>query len=298
MFKNRGSILFVGCLLLVGSLTGCGDITSNSEYYYNPSFTQSGKIVFIKGLQSTNKNVMGSQTGSSYTESLMNMTAAGAAETFLLDVTGNPPYAMTCSPTGEYAAYGDNLRNGLFEKIVVLNIGSGSGLARIELTFVPGVSSFDWSSDGTKLVYSTSTEVRITNLDGTGDALVTAESAISAVAWKAGNRIAFVHGATNKVLSLVYPANGNRQDLAVAASVDMPQISSANTNEVFGVAGGKYCSVDVSAGTPATTEVLANFKGALPRISPAGDTVVYSKIGESSGIYLLNIAGKTETKIK
>ncbi len=303
MFKNSrlviGICLLLGICVLEFTLVGCGETTDNSNYYYNPSFTQAGKVIFIKGLQSTNKNWIGSQTGSKYTESLMTMeAAAGAGEHFLMDVTGNPPYAMTCSPTGTLVAFGNNLRNGLFEKIVIENIGTSGGLGRTELDFIPGVTSFDWSADGTKLVYATSSEVRTIKLDGTADTLVTAESAIGAVAWKYGNRIAFVHGTTAKVLSLINPTGTNRTDLSAAASVDLPQISSANTNEVFGIAGGSLCSVDVSAGTPATTVVLANCKGALPRIAPAGDKIVYSKITEQSGIYVVNIAAKTETKLK
>jgi len=129
---------------------------------------------------------------------------------------------------------------------------------------------------------------------------VTAESNIESVSWKYGNRIAFVHTSSgSKILSLIY-LDGTRVDLAASASVDVPQVSSANTFEVYGISGGSYCSVDTSAGTPATTEVYANFKGALPRISAAADKVVYDKVGEESGIYVLDLSvtPKVETKIK
>lgn len=290
-------LVVVGCLLLVGSLTGCGERSESSTYYYSPSFTKAGNIIFIKGLQSTTKDMIGSQIGSSYTESLMQMSAAGASETLLFDVTGAPPYSMTCSPTGEYVAYGDELRNNLFNKIVIRNISTSmhSGLDRSELVFPDGVVSFDWSNDGLRIVYCTTAEVRTVKVDGSADTLVVAATDLTAVAWKYGTRIAFTH---NLILSLVNSDGSGQVDLSAAASVDKAQISPANTNEVYGISGSSLCSVEVSAGTPATVEVMANFKGDLPRLSADGLKVVYSKTGETTGIYRLDIATKAETKIK
>jgi len=192
------------------------------------------------------------------------------------------------------------LRSGKFEEIVVRYIGAGVPPDFNKITIRrDGLKSFDWSNDGNSIVYCTTTEVHTMNLSGGNDTRVTAESDISFVSWKYGSRIAFVHGpATQEILSLIYPDKSGQVDLAIAASVDLPQISSSNTNEVYGLAGGSYCKVDVSIGTPVTTEVKANFSGALPRLSPTADKVVYSKSGESTGIYLLDVAGGTETKVK
>jgi len=85
-------------------------------------------------------------------------------------------------------------------------------------------------------------------------------------------------------------------DLAAASSVDKPQISSSNTNEVFGVVGSSYVKVNVNTGI--STEVVSSFSGETPYLSPNADKVVYSKSGESSGIYYMDVATGTETKIK
>jgi len=293
--------LLIGALFsLALVIIGCGVTTQNSTYYYHPSWTSGGNIIFIKGLQSVDKNFVGSQTGSNYTESLMTMSTAGAGETFLFDMTGAPPIAMTTSPTGEYVAYGDDLRKGLFGKIVILNIGAGShsGLNKVELAFPSGVAAFDWSSDGTKLAYCTTSEVHTIKVDGSADTLVTAEADISFVSWKYGNQIAFVHTAGgSKLLSLIVPG-GARTDMAAGASVDKPQISAISNNIIYGIGGSSYCSVDISLGTPATTEVLPAFRGDLPRLSPDATKAVYSKVGEQSGIYLLDVNTKVETQIK
>ena len=288
----RSFIIVSGLLLVVSLMSGCGERIESTSYYYSPTWTRGGSIVFIYGLQ----------TGSTYTETVKSMNTAGESGSVSFDVTGAPPYYMSCSPAADYVAYLDGLNSGLFSKIVIRNISATSphtGLEKTELSFSPGIKSFDWSSDGTRFVYCTTREVHTILITGTGDTLVTPESNLSFVAWKYGNRIAYVHSSeADTILSLIYPDTTGQINLAVAASVDIPSISSLNTNEVYGIAGGSYCKVDVSAGTPATTEVLASFTGVVPRLSADAATVVYKKTGESSGIYTLTIATPTQTKIK
>jgi hypothetical protein len=301
MSKNRkflvGALLTVGVCTLAFILASCGERQDTTKYYYSPSWLRDGGVVFTSGLQSIRKDAIGTQLGSSYTESVSTVDATGAGETFLFDVTGAPPYSASCSPAADYLAYLDDLRSNLFHRIVVRNIAGGahSGLDQVELAFNPGIRSFDWAPDGQRLVYCTTGEVRTIKRDGSGDTLVIAANDLSFVTWKYADRIAFVHGG---ILSLIYSDGSGQLDLAAAASVDKPQISSANTSEVYGLAGGSYCKVNVDAGTPATSEILAACKGDLPRLSPAADKAIYSKLGEQTGIYALDLTAKTETKIK
>ena len=301
MFKNW-KLGFV-ILILGFVVAGCGERTENTSYYYGPAWTNGGKVIFTKTLQSTRKDFINSQLGTSYTDSVMTMTAAGTDEAFLFDVTGAPPYQMSNSPANDYIAYLGNLENGLFGKIIIRNIASGahSGLEKVELIFPSGIKSFDWSDDGKKLVYCTSQEIHTIKIDGTGDSTVTAEANLEFVSWKYSSKIAFVYiSGANKILSLINENGTGRNDLSVSASVDKPQISSADTDVIYGIAGGSYCSVDVSATTPATTEVYASFRGEIPRLSPDASKVAYSKTGEQSGVYVLDLSvtPKTETKVK
>ena len=300
-----GSFLGVILILMAAALTGCGTRSESTYYYYSPTWTVDGNLLFVKGLQVVNKDVVGTQTGSAFTETLSLMTAAGASEAPLYDVTGAPPYAMTCAPAGTYAAYATQVSGGLYGNIIIQNISTGThtGLDRVELKFVPGILSFDWSGDAKKLVYCTATEIHTLNLDGTGDtAVLTGQTALTFVSWKYGTRIAYTHTDTNgkTVLSFVKADGTGQVDLAAAASVDRPQISAVNANLVYGLGGGgAYCSVDSSLGAAATTtEVAAAFKGQLPRLNPAGNKVTYSKAGEQSGIYLLDLTTGLETKVK
>ncbi|MBN3033432.1 MAG: hypothetical protein JW873_04990 [Candidatus Saganbacteria bacterium] len=296
--------LVIGSLLLLAAagLSGCGNRTESTYFYYRPSFTAGGDIIFVKGLQTVDKDVLGSQTGTRYTENLATMTAAGASETALLDVTATSAYGLTCAPVGSYVAYSTELSGGLYGNVIIQNISTSThtGLDRVELKFVPGIVAFDWSSDAKKIVYCTATEVHTVNLDGTGDTTVAGGlTGASFVSWKFGTRIAYVHTVGGEtILSLTDGATTT--NLAAAASVDLPQISSVNANIVYGIAGGSYCSVDTGAGTPATTEVMASFHGAVPRIgmAAAASKVVYSKVGEQSGIYTLDLTAKTESQIK
>lgn len=298
-------LLVVSCLLLVVSLiAGCGERTESTRYYYSPSWTRDAKIIFIGATESVRKDILNSQLGSSSTQYVLTIYPTGTGESSsLFDVTDTTPYAMSCSPTTEsaYVAYLDDLRSGLYRKIIIRNIAAGqhSGLEKVELVFSPGIKSFDWSNDGIKLVYCTTREVRTVDIDGTNDALVTAEANLEFVTWKYGSRIAFVRSSgSSKLLSLINSDGSGRIDLQANESVDLPQISAANTNIVYGIAGGSFCSVEATAGSPSTTEVKASFTGELPRLSPDASMVAYSKSGEDSGIYILYTATGTGETVK
>ncbi|MCU0641165.1 MAG: hypothetical protein MUC35_03635 [Candidatus Margulisbacteria bacterium] len=288
----------VGFIGLSTMLSGCGERTENSLYYYNPSWLRGGDVVLIKGLQSVRKDVIGTQLGSAYTETLITMDATGANEGVILDVTGNPPYGLSAAPAGDYLVYLDGLRNGLFSKAVILNIAAGThqGLNKIEMVFNPGIKAIDWTNVAGKLVYCTTREIRTITLDGT-DTLVATVADLSFVTWKNGTKLAYVHTVGGvDVLSLTDGVTTT--DLPAAAFVDKPQISAANTAMIYGLSGSSYCSVDTSVGSPATTEVLASCKADLPRLNQAGDKVVYDRAGEQTGIYILDLTTKAETKIK
>jgi len=292
-----GLLGFIGLSTLIA---GCGERQESTLYYYGPSWTRAGNVLVIKGLQTVRKDAIGTQLGSAYTETLITMDAAGANETVLLDVTDHPPYLMSAAPAGDYLVYLDGLHGVLFSKAVIVNIAAGghTGLNKVELSFDPGIRAVDWSNDG-RLVYCTTQEVRIIKIDGTGDTLVTAEANLSFVAWKNWARIAFVHtSGAETLLSLIQADGTGRIDLPAVGSVDKPQIDPNNNNIVWGLSGASYCSTNVSALAPATAETFANCKADLPRLNLAGDKVVYGRTGEQTGIYLLDLTAKTETKIK
>jgi hypothetical protein len=299
------TLLGFGILILGFVLSGCGGTISNNLFYGNSSWTVDGNIICLKVLESTSKDLFGSQTGQTITDGITVMSAAGTGETTKFDVTSDLPYSMTCAPTTattQYVAYlnGLDAPTQLFGGILVRSLSSGQKLNTVQLNFTPGIRSCDWSNTGSQLVYCTATEVHIVNLDGTGDtAVVTGLTNAVFVAWKYGTKIAYVHTVGgNTILSLVNANGTGNVNMAANASVEKPQISSANTNLIYGISGSSYCSVDVSAGTPTTTEVVANFKGALPRINATGDKVTYSKTTEDTGIYVLDLGTKVETKIK
>ncbi|MFA6430836.1 MAG: hypothetical protein WCV91_00410 [Candidatus Margulisiibacteriota bacterium] len=302
MKRFKALIAVCGLLFAVCFLVGCGERVENTSYYYSPSLTRDGQIIYIYGLQSVKKDVIGTQISSTYTESVGTTSQAGSGFAFLFEVTGAPAYYMSCSPVNDYVAYLDGLSNGVFSRIVVRNISATSphtGLEQAQLIFSPGVVSFDWSNTATQFVYCTSNEVHTINIDGTNDTRILTQENLQFVTWKFGAKIIFVYTSGTDTLMGSMNADGTgRLNFAAGATVAKPQITRTNTNLIYGISGGSFCSVDISVGAPATTEVLANYKGSVPRLAYDADVVVYSKTGEQSGIYLLNIAAKTETKIK
>jgi len=296
-------LMVVSCLLLVvGLLASCGVRTETSYYYYWPTWARDGKVLFVGNRQSTDRDTLGSQLGSESVEYVQTIYPTGTGESAsIFETTGNPPYAMTCSPAGDFVAYGNDLRLGLYRTLVIRGIGSGGGLSRIEHSFSAGIKSFDWSNDGLSVVYCTTAEVRTMEIDGSNDALVTAEANIEFVSWKYGGRIAFVHASgSNKLLTLINSDGSGRTDLVAASSVEIPQISPTNTNEVYGVVGDSYKKVNVNT-TTRTDVVALGFEGELPRLAPDGLQLTYNKTGEATGIYVLDdvtSATPTETEIK
>jgi len=297
---------FVGLLLglmVIGVVAGgCGERTETTRYYYSPSWTKDAEIILIGGTQSVDKDILGGQLGSSYTEYVFTIYPSGTGESAaLFDVTDAPPYAMSCSPNRDYVAYLGELRSGEYGKIFIRSISTEAftGMKELELTFYPKIKSFDWSDDGNQIVYCTTNEVKVrdwNDFNGATEQVVTAEANLEFVSWMYGNRIAFVYtSGGNKRLSLINPASKARTDLSAAVALDAPQISPSDTNTVYGIAGAKYVSVNTN--TEVSLEVASSFTGLLPRISPDGDMITYSKSGEDSGVYIMYTASGTEETV-
>ncbi|PIS28799.1 hypothetical protein COT42_06975 [Candidatus Saganbacteria bacterium CG08_land_8_20_14_0_20_45_16] len=299
-YRGRAFVFCFLVLLFGAVLAGCGVQTSTHYYYYSPSWARDGKLIYLGATESVNRDILGGQLSSNYAEYTMTIYPSGTGESgALFDTTSARPYEMTCSPTTDYVAYGDSLRSGLYRRVVLRNIAAGThtGLEQLELAFSPGIKSFDWSNDGIKLVYCTSTEIHTVDINGDNDTLVVADSNLEFVAWKYGGRIAFVRtSGADKILSLIYADGSGRTDLAAASSVDLPQISSTNTDEVYGVVGSTYKKVVVSSRV--RSDLIASFTGEFPRLSPDTTLLTYSKSTETTGIYLYDLSAGTETQVK
>lgn len=297
-----GYLLVIGIwALVITALSGCGEIQTNNRYFYSPAWTRGGQVIFVAALETIGKDIFGSRLSYSYNEYVQTIYPSGTGESAVLfNVTGDPAYQMSCSPTADYVAYLGSLDAGLYGKITIRNIAAGqhTGLEVAQLKFSPGISSFDWSSDGTKIVYAQGNDIRMRNWNdftSATDVLVATVTGLSSLSWQSGNRIAY---ATSSVTSLIYSDGSGQLNLPAAAFVSVPQVLLTNTQEVFGVSGTTFCSVDASVPSPTTTVVASSFSGVLPRLSPDGNTAVYSKSGETTGVYLLNLATGAETKLK
>ena len=169
--------LFLGCLLLlvaVAGLIGCGIRTENTYYFTAQKNDTSGDIIFIKGLQTS--AIVLSLTNRLFIHGERHDDGRGAGhETFWFDVTGRTPHAMSCAPTGtEYVALSGpaGRRHRLIRQgchpANMHPAAPAPGLEKTELVFSPGIKSFDWSSDATRIVYCTTPEVRTIKLGARG----------------------------------------------------------------------------------------------------------------------------------
>jgi dipeptidyl aminopeptidase/acylaminoacyl peptidase len=291
----------VGLLLAIGLLSSCGLRTDTNRYYYSPTWTRNSQILHIVTTQTVDKDIFGSQLDSDSKDFAQTIYPTGTGESpALFETTGSLPSLLTCSPNSDYVAYADDLISGLYRKIVIRNISLDvhSGVEVLELAFNPGIKSFDWSNDGTRLVYCTSDEIRIISLEGE-DTLVLAQDNLVSVSWKYGSRIAFIYASgSDRLLSLVNPDGSGRLDLSADASVNYPQISAVNTSLVYGINQGNLARVDVDAVSPTIQVFGSGFPGDRVRLSPDATTLTYSKAGEKSGIYIMDIASGVETRVR
>ena len=295
-------IFWFACLLLVVALlSSCGLRTDTNRYYYSPTWTRDSQILHIVTTQTVDKDIFGSQLDSDSTDFVQTISLSGTGESpALFETTGTLPSLLNCSPNSDYVAYADDLISGLYRKIVIQNISLDvhSGIEHLELAFNPGIVSFDWSNSGTSLVYCTPDEIRLIDLEG-ADTLVLAQDNLVHVSWKYGSRIAFVYASgSDDLLSMINPDGSGRLDMTASASVNYPQISAADTSFVYGIYQGDLARVDVDAVAPTLQVFGSDFPGDRVRLSPDATTVTYSKAGETSGIYIMDIASGVETQVR
>ncbi|OGC13707.1 hypothetical protein A3D23_03215 [candidate division WOR-1 bacterium RIFCSPHIGHO2_02_FULL_53_26] len=211
---------------------------------------------------------------------------SGTGEVNLFEV--GTLYETTCSPTGELIAGISPYYNGVVNPILVYDYQGN-------LTMVPNTSnvdSLDWSPDATKLVYSSSGNLYVIKRDGTGKTQIATSA--EAVAWRAGERIAYSFADSES--SKVYVINSDGTSKEVIASVgSKPQITQ-NNRVIYGGYGVQVESVNIDG---SDKQVLFSDDTAVSfsKLSFDNSKLCGGIIGDS-GIWLINIDGTGKIKIR
>lgn len=290
---------FVIPVLLLLTIVGCSLRNETTNYYYNPAFTRDGKVLFVTERHSSDKDALGSQVASSNAEYLTTIYPAGTGEsTSLLDVTDLTPGPLNCSPTGEYVGFLYELRSGAYGKLGIYSISAEAGpwFAERTVTFPLRIKSFDWSASAEKVIYCTTSEVRVKDLGSSEDLLITAETGIESVGLKYGMRIVAAGSSEGirRCFSILLNGTGR---VDYVAALEQPQINGGNTGEAFGILDGKLVKINLTSGV--TTEIYASFSNIDNfSLSPDGTLAAFSRTNETTGVYVLNLATGSVEAVK
>jgi len=111
------------------------------------------------------------------------MDADGDNEVDLFEVTTDGAKEITCSPTGEMIAY---ITNTASSSDVVITDYAGNVVKTPNVT----ANYLDWSPDATKITYSYGRDLFVVDADGANNTQIATSA--EAVAWRMGEKIAFV----------------------------------------------------------------------------------------------------------
>ena len=279
--KSKLFLSLFGLLMLVFLvITGCGS-TATSVLYDTPNWMPDGRIICNKLVVTTSQQFYGGGVTDSHGY-IAAFWPSGTGEVNLFEANGLP----TCSPTGELIAFFGN------DGIIISDYSGHK-------TTVPNTSNvryLDWSPDATKLAYSdTSRDLYVINRDGTGKTKISTSA--EAVAWRVGEKIAYEFTESGYNYLGRINSDGSSREGFGDLSVYSPQISSLNSDYIYGKAASAYRKLDVSGAAPTEEVLIPSFDFYIPRLSFDNSKLVSGAYGDS-GIWLINIDGTGAVKIR
>ena len=283
--------LFVLMLLIViaGLLNGgCGS-SSTSVLYDTPNWMPDGRIVCSKLVITTSQQLYGG--GVSESKGYIAAFWPSGTDEVNLYEEGNVS-EITCSPTGELIAYIHASYGGVRGGIMVSDYFGNKQLVQN----TSDIKYLDWSPDANKLVFSDSSRnLYVINRDGTEKTKIAASA--EAVAWRVGEKIVYEFVENGYVYLGRTNTDGSSKESFGSMSVYSPQISTTNSNYVYGTASSAYRKLNVS-NVPLTEDILiTSFTMYKPRLSFDNTKIVSGAWGDP-GIWLINIDGTGYTKIR
>src|SRR3989339_521581 len=213
--------LFLLFVLLVPSMTfvsGCAlfpnRVTATS--YYNPSWLPNGKIICTKFVNTYEQNLMwGGSKDISKDYYITTMNEDGSGEQDVKNVTSINTYIVNgeiaTSPDGAYIAVAANSKIEVFDS-------NFNHYKSISPSGYPEHLDFFPTSEGYKIVYTNSSnELRLTDIDGSVDALITTEA--ESVAWRVGDKIVYSFADTES--SKVYAIKQDGSNKNVVSTIGL-----------------------------------------------------------------------------
>jgi hypothetical protein len=221
-------ILGLGVVCLTSGLGGgCGESRYTVTSYYYPDWTQDGKIICTKKVETYSRGggmwpaLGGGATLVSTNYYITTMSEEGTQEANIKEISRIGKVAA--SPLGNYIMYTD----GNYIKVVT---SSGAGVSSIDCG--SEIYSFDWSPDEAKLVYNGTKEASVIDLDGSNRKTIAANGA--SVSWRYGDKIVVDNPISTEVFRVVVLSSPDYSEIAQYSKVQGGEfnISRVCTDEV------------------------------------------------------------------
>src|SRR3989339_1331043 len=285
--------LFLLFVLLVPSMTfvsGCAlfpnRVTATS--YYNPSWLPNGKIICTKFVNTYEQNLMwGGSKDISKDYYITTMNEDGSGEQDVKNVTSINTYIVNgeiaTSPDGAYIAVAANSKIEVFDS-------NFNHYKSISPSGYPEHLDFSPTSEGYKIVYTNSSnELRLTDIDGSVDALITTEA--ENVAWRVGGKIVYDGSWVNAITS-----SGEEHTVIIESSWE-PQKKQANIVYYRGIGGIYSIKIDGSE----NTKIIDNYDSLRTlRLSFDNTKIVGGELQQSdiNGVYVTDIPTGLTTQLR
>jgi Tol biopolymer transport system component len=245
-----------------------------------------GRIICNKLVMTSSQQLYGPGVSESHSY-IAAMNPDGSGETNLFE--GGVGNEITCSPTGELIA---GIVRGTGE--IVINDYTGKNEY-----IVPNTSNvwyLDWSPDGTKLVYNDiNRNLYVINRDGSGKVQITTSA--EAVAWRAGTKIVYEYAENGYIYLGRVNVDGTSKESYGNMSVYSPQVSTVNSNHIYGKALSAYRRLDVSNVPPTEDVLISSFEMYKPKLSFDNNKIISGAYGDP-GIWIINIDGTGDKKLR
>lgn len=286
-------LVLLAATLVTGMTGGCGEPITESVSYGSPNWMTDGRIVasktvvrekqrgFIPGYMTYERIFEG--------EYIVTMKDDGTDEKEIYG--GGDKYGkigeIVASPLGNYLGYAgyENEQHGIA-------IITSDGSKEVKFISSEAVNSFDWSPDETKIAYSGKSSRDLYVVNVSDESKVKIATSAEAVAWRVGEKIAFVtYTGTQSALTVsVMNTDGTNIKYLKTFASD-PQILIGANEIIYSGLGNEVRKIKVDGSEDVL--LFGNYDRVTLKLSFDN-----TKIAGGGGVWVVDISGKNLRKLR
>ncbi|OGC05656.1 hypothetical protein A2230_03230 [candidate division WOR-1 bacterium RIFOXYA2_FULL_36_21] len=158
---------------------------------------------------------------------------------------------------------------------------------------------FSPTSEGYKIVYTNSSnELRLTDIDGSVDTLITTEA--DELSWRNGDKIAYEFSEGGYTYLGRIKADGTSVESLGENSIYSPQISNLNFEVIYGLALSDYRKINLGRNPLEETILVTSLNFVRPKLSFDDTKIVGGDLQQSdiNGVYVTDISTGVTTQLR